>query len=109
MIGIARFWWKEIDKVKSKLTDARDMALMAEKKPWSQEIIVLLNDALDILKKGRVENEVHRVRAYGPDVENRRLEPHSRSQERRLGVQLNRDNGTSQNTSPVPRSDKEAE
>ena len=109
MIGIARFWWKEIDKVKSKLTDARDMVIKLPRSPWTQEIQELLTDTLDILKKGRVENEVHRVGTPTPTVEDRRIEPHSRSQERRLGVQLNRDNGTSKDTSPVPRSDKEAE
>lgn len=107
MIGIARYWYKEIERVIKKLLAVRDMVALQKPSVWSGEIQELIQDALDILKKGRVENEVHRVGTNWADVENRRIRDYSRSQERRHRIQLDRDNGTPKITPSIPRSIEE--
>lgn len=106
--GIARYWFKEIERVKKKLCEARDMVLLQKQTAWTGSIEKTLTEALDILNKGRAENEVYQVKSTGNGVEDRRQRTDYRSKEGSDRTIYCGYNKKSTATSFVPRGDKEA-
>jgi hypothetical protein len=106
--GIARYWFKEIERVKRKICEARDMVLLQKQTTWTGSIEKTLTEALDILNKGRAENEIHKVGDTRTGVEDRRTGTDRRSKEGCDRTIHCGDNGKSTVTSFVSRGVKEA-
>ena len=105
--GITRYWFKEIERVKKKLCEARDMVLLQKQTAWTGNIEKTLTEALEILKKGRAENEVYQVGDTRTGVEDRRTGQDRRRKEGSDCTIYCGDNRKSTATSLVSRCDKE--